>query len=127
MTAARFPTPARVPVLSPTSHLHLWKHRMDQSPTSELILNLDQPLNLLALQEALQLLDLARLEIQRQGHPHWLDLIHSVCLRLCYVLERAPVPEVNRAEYSALRRMSQDHLASRLQDSARSQSLLLNH
>ena len=83
-------------------------------------LNLDEPLMLLALQEASQILG----EIQHQVRGPLLDQVCAAQLRLTYYLLRCPALHLERVQVLALHRLSQERLASRLQDLGRYQDRL---
>jgi hypothetical protein len=78
------------------------------------VLNLDDPLNRLALLEAVQLLDQLRLLLEPHGRSDCLQICWQTCLRLCFVCLQAPVPEVDRASLLALHHHAQTSLALRL-------------
>lgn len=84
---------------------------MDQSPKSSAILDLDEPLMLLALQEAMQILDETR---QRLPHGEILDNLLAAQLRLTYYLMRCRGLRLPLAQVAALHRLSLHHLARRL-------------
>jgi hypothetical protein len=78
------------------------------------VLNLDDPLNRLALLEAVQLLDQLRLLLEPHGQSDSLRLCYQICLRLCFVSLQAPVPQVDRDSLLALHHHAQTSLALRL-------------
>lgn len=78
-------------------------------------LNLDQPLNLLGVLEALQLLDELRLHLERQHQEQLVKLCLAASLRLCFVALQAPLTEVDRNSLRALQRHSQDKLSRSLE------------
>jgi phage gp36-like protein len=95
---------------------------------SEVILDLDQPLMLMALQEASQQLDQLLAELQRPSHSRaeCLDLSHRCQVRLTYLLLRCQVPDEDRNAYLALHRHSMRYLADRLRSSVHYQHLVHN-
>ena len=88
---------------------------MNQPPNHSQVLNLDDPLNRLALLEAVQLLDQLRVHLQDQANAPCLELAYKICLRLCFVSLQAPVPDCDRASLLALHHHAQTHLALRLE------------
>lgn len=97
----------------------------DQS-SEEVILNLDEPLRLLALQEASRCLHQAQHLVVsgRLARADLLDLLSASQLRLTYLLLSCPVPELERRELAKLQAFSHRMLASQLLESQRSQALL---
>lgn len=93
---------------------------MTQPPT----LNLDQPLMLLALQEAIQNLRQLRSLLLAHGQSLHLDLCHGALLRLTYYALRCPDLQPQTADLLALHRLSQDALAARLHSLPRFQDQL---
>lgn len=88
---------------------------MSQHLNHSQVLNLDDPLNRLALLEAVQLLDQLRLLLEPHGRSDCLEICWQTCLRLCFVCLQAPVPEVDRASLLALHHHAQTSLALRLE------------
>ena len=79
------------------------------------VLNLDDPLNRLALLEAVQLLDQLRALLEPHGRSDSLQICYQICLRLCFVSLQAPVPQVDRDALLALHHHAQTQLAFRLE------------
>lgn len=94
----------------------------------ETILHLDENLNLLALQEAIQLLTEQLDQLRRHGQMcgPLQTLAHQARTRLLFLALQCRCPELDRATSRALARESQDYL-TRFTASQRFQAFLHSH